>query len=202
MPAPHARRPLRAVATLATAALLSGCWGGSTGDAEPAAPAASPPSAEPEAPRSFEVDTRVVGVDGGLRPADRRRVAAGVGRLVQRYLDAAFADRERGRAAFPGFIPTARRLAVEDRRAVSSAGLGAGSVVPGRASASVTVLAPGGRLVGATARVVARMRLEGGERPTGVVLRGRLLLTPTEDGWRVFGYDLSRAGAPVAGGER
>jgi hypothetical protein len=147
----------------------------------------------------------VIGTGGRLSPPFRRRVAGEVSGLVERYVDAAFVEGARGRAAYPGFTPAARKLAVRDRGVLGSAGLGGGSLTPRSGSARVTVLSPGRRPVGATARVRIRLRQEGpagARRGRDVVLRGRLVLTPTERGWRVFGYDLARSRTAGRGGER
>jgi hypothetical protein len=56
---------------------------------------------------------------------------------------------------------------------------------------TVDVLSPRNEPSGATARVVLRMDLSGEVERTARI-RGRLFLTPTPRGWRVFGYDVQR----------
>jgi hypothetical protein len=64
----------------------------------------------------------------------------------------------------------------------------------------VDVVAPKGRPAGATARVKVRLVLGGLDAAEGGdadgqrtdVVSGRLLLTPTAGGWRIFGFDLAR----------
>jgi hypothetical protein len=53
------------------------------------------------------------------------------------------------------------------------------------------VLAVHGRAVGATARFVLRFRTEG-KVARKIEVRGRLFLTPGPDGWRIFGYDVTK----------
>ncbi len=53
------------------------------------------------------------------------------------------------------------------------------------------MLAVKGHAAGATARVVLRFRTDG-EVQRKVEVRGRLFLTPTPDGWRIFGYDVTK----------
>jgi hypothetical protein len=169
--------------------LLAGCdWGGDA-EEDPIPSAAGGPTTQP-----LRVTAEVTGVGGTrIAPALRRRTATDVRGLVQRYVEAAFVEGAGGAEAFPGFTPAARELAVADRRVLTAAGLA--EVAPRSASASVSVLHRDGRGVGATARLRVRVLADDGAR---VVLRGRLLLTPTEQGWKVFGYDLARAGDGVA----
>ena len=59
---------------------------------------------------------------------------------------------------------------------------------------AVDILAVKGHAVGATARVLLKFSTEG-EVQQDVVVRGRLFLTWTPDGWRIFGYDVTKGRA-------
>ena len=54
------------------------------------------------------------------------------------------------------------------------------------------MLAVKGRPSGATARFVLRFATSG-DVQRKVEVRGRLFLTPGTDGWRIFGYDVTKA---------
>jgi hypothetical protein len=52
-----------------------------------------------------------------------------------------------------------------------------------------------------TARFVLDLTTTG-ELRRKVEVRGRLLLTPTDNGWKVFGYDVNKDVAGLKGGAR
>ena len=62
-------------------------------------------------------------------------------------------------------------------------------------------LAVRGRAVGMTARFVLDFATTG-ELQRKVDVRGRLLLTRTDNGWKVFGYDVNKDVARLKGGTR
>jgi hypothetical protein len=200
------------VAALVLVAGGSGCSGGSSGtggaggsgDLEDSA---ARTSGQRDLP-ALALRTGVTRVIGELDPAARKRLAGKVDALVGRYLQAAFLDPESradgskaGAASrFPGFTSGARAQAVTDRRLLTAASLrGADRVTPVLATAYVSVLAPEGRLAGATARVALDLRVSSDEGTRPLRVRGRLLLTPTSQGWRIFGYDLSQSGGGTEG---
>jgi len=190
MPRPSRAVPLTALTLLAV--LLSGC----TSDPDPeAGPPSAPSSASPSssAPEPLRLETAVARVAGKLSQARRERVARKAGAVVEDYLQAAFlAGPPQG--AFDSFTSGARKQARHDRRLLTAAGLrSAEPVTATHAAAYLSVLAPRGRVVGATARLEADLRVERRGEPRTVRLRGRLMLTPTAKGWRIFGYDLSRS---------
>jgi hypothetical protein len=72
-----------------------------------------------------------------------------------------------------------------------------------RRTAYLAVLAPRQHVAGLTAAVDLVFVVDRGDDPAQRVrLRGRLLLTRVDAGWRIFGYDLRRTQTPTAGGTR
>jgi|tagenome__1003787_1003787.scaffolds.fasta_scaffold20978955_3 hypothetical protein len=145
----------------------------------------SSPSQSP-APRPLEVRTTVTRVAGALPPPRRRSLERHVGALVKGYLRAAFVDARNGTSAFPGFTPAARSLAARDAGVLTAGDKG---IEVRRAAAYISVFADHRRAQGATVRLVLGLT---GKRGHTRPMAGRLLLTPTSSGWRVFGYHVAR----------
>jgi hypothetical protein len=146
---------------------------------------ASGPTQSPSPP--LRVTTRVTRIAGSLPAPRRQSLRQHLDALVQDYLQAAFVDPRGSSADFPGFTPAARSLASHDARVLTA---GATRTEVKRAAAYVSVFADHGRAHGATVRLVLALVSGDGARPQPMV--GRLLLTPTSSGWRVFGYDMAR----------
>jgi hypothetical protein len=109
-----------------------------------------------------------------------------VDRIVTGYLEGLVAG---SGDPYTHFTPGARRLARDSQPPRIP-----GRLRAGRAAAYLAVLAPQGRILGATARFRVPLLSEpsdGRRRRPVAELAGRLLLTPTEVGWRVFGYDVT-----------
>ncbi len=198
---------------LLVAAALTACTADRDGEARPA-PAASSEASTSDVP-ALDLRVEVTRVSGRLHAARRATVAAGVRRVLGAYVRAAYLDpdgpvvganatlsrRDDGAAgggAFVGFTPDAARQATHDRSMLTSAGFGdVDEVEPLQATAFVSVLAPKGRLVGATARTTLRFAVTGADGTTRQrQVQGRVLLTPHGAGWRIFGYEL--AAGPAA----
>jgi hypothetical protein len=75
------------------------------------------------------------------------------------------------------------------------------AVTASRRMVRVDVLAVRGRAVGMTARFVLDLTTTG-ELRRKVEVRGRLLLTRTDNGWKVFGYDVNKDVSRLKGGAR
>jgi hypothetical protein len=170
------------VAAVVVAVLLTNGTEATTTSSGPAA--SSPP------PRPLQVHTKVTQVAGQLSPPRRRALAGHVNALVKGYLQAAFVDDRKGTAAFPGFTPAARTLAAHDARVLTA---GPTNTEVKRAAAYISVFADHHRAQGATVRLVLALVAHQGAHPRPMV--GRLLLTPTSAGWRVFGYHVARGAA-------
>ncbi|WP_370247859.1 hypothetical protein [Nocardioides sp.] len=175
-----ARRVAAPLATVIGLALITGCSGSdSSADPDRVLPeAGGDASAQAPAP-----DTVVAGTLTGMLGERRRADAvAGAGRVVTTWFAALGAPaQDPGR--YVGFTRRARELAVRDRV------LRALSAPDGPATVRIDLLGRDAHAVGATARV--RLPLaRGGD------LVGSLYLTPhagTADGWRIFGFDLTRS---------
>lgn len=142
---------------------------------------------------------------GELPAAARRTVATRVGRTISAYVDAAFLDgdypRSDFKASFGAFTPGGAGQARADVSLLTNQPLGATTrtVQATRRTAYLSVLAPKGKVAGATAAVDLAFRVDRGSRPgRRVHLKGRLLLTRDRTGsWAIFGYDLDRSATQV-----
>jgi hypothetical protein len=180
----------------AAAGTLSGCFGH-----EAAGQGSGPPAAgaSPVVTAPLHVRSGVTRVVGELAPDARKHLADRAGALVAAYFRAAFLEpasrRLHGSQLFPGFTPGATALATQDRAVLTGAAYaGADRITPKGATAYVNVLAPKGHVVGATVRVTLALSVTTHARTRPVDVAGRLLLTPTSGGWRVFGYAVSQSG--------
>lgn len=190
-----ARRLAAPVTVLVTAGVLSGCFG--KAQAPPSSSPSPSTTSTPAAPLKVRsVVTRVV---GDLRPAAQKHLAAQAGAVVGTYLEAAFVRAggpPAGARAFPGFTPEARALAQRHRDVLTGTSYaGASGVTPRHGTAYVNVVSPHGRAVGATVQVDLALSVTADGRTRPVAVSGRLLLTPTARGWRIFGFDLSQSGS-------
>ena len=172
--------------------LLAACSSGSDDSAPTPRPSATVASRPP-----LKTHLRYGAVTGRLPHAARQRVARHLGRVVEGWTAAAYLDgpypRRSFARAFPGFTPGARADAQHDRRLMSNQDLGGriSGVVPRRQGIVLDVLAVRKHAVGATARVYLRFRTTGHVK-RDVRVKGRLFLTPTKNGWKVFGYDMTK----------
>lgn len=181
-----------AAAGLALLLALAGCTGGDDEDPE----GARTPGGT-TAP-GIETSVKVGEVVGRLPKGPAREVAADVTEIVDRWLNAAYVGGDYPRArfgeAFPGFTEDAARLATRQRALMSNAEIAEDveSVTAVRRVVSVDVLAPKGKPAGATAHVNLVMDLAGPKVDRTDQVRGRVLLTKSKRGWRIFGFDIER----------
>jgi hypothetical protein len=144
--------------------------------------------------RPLRLPTAVTRVHGDLTKEQRRRVAVGAKEVITGYLEAAYLHQRPGsgyRGSFPGFTLGARALALKDTAVVSDRSFDGSTVKPRGGVAYVSVVAPHGHPVGATARVSVDLAVADSQRTKWVTVTGRLLLTPRTNKWRIFGYDLA-----------
>lgn len=199
----HARGLRRTLVTLSTALVLGASMAGCSSD-EPAGDDVRAPVRSGSVDvlgATLHVRTTVSRVLGELSPAHRGRLEREAGQLLAGYLAAAYLHQrpaEGYRGAFPGFTHGARELALRDVDTVADGGFAdAKTVRPRGAVAFLSVVAPEGRPVGATARVFLNLDVTTAQgRRRAVAVRGRLLLSPGPEQWRIFGYDLSLDSQP------
>lgn len=186
------RARVATVLAVAIALLGSAC----SGDEKAAEERPEPPGADLVAQVPLEAR---FGVLAGKLPASRRTsIARQVGAVVDGWFEAAYLGGDYPRTdfadAFPGFTAGAARLARRDRALLSNASVGGRveEVTVTSRTVRVDVLAPKGRVAGATARFRLDFTTEG-TFARRVVVHGRLMLTHGRTGWRVFAYDVRRS---------
>ena len=176
----------------------------------PALPArpASDPSASPErlsrndaqaslAAHALPTTTKIHRVHGRLPDARRKAVRRQVGRVVDRWWDAAYLGgtypRSSFPSAFPGFTDGAEQRARSDKALLTNQTRGphVDAVTARRKSVSLDILATGKRARTVTAAFVLRFESSGDKAGTTTV-RGRLFLVHKRGAWRIFGYDVAK----------
>ena len=161
----------------------------------------TPPAQPTEQAETFEIETRTeMGrVVGRLPRSDQRRLRESVGAVVQRWFNAAYVGGDYPRSdfhdAFPGFTPGARDEAKRDKALMTNITHGSriDDVTPTRSQIRLDVLSVRKRPVGVTARFLLGFRTEG-KYERRVAVRGRLMLTRQESGWKIFAYDVAKEG--------
>lgn len=193
---PRTRSTVAAI--LLALALTTGACSGDDGDEQaPPTGSSESPSAEP-APIGTKAS--IGKVTGKLTKNQRQYLRESVRDVVDKWFEAAYVGGEYPRNdfhdAFPGFTVGARAEAHGDRRLMSNAE--AGKRIEGvratRKRVRIDVLAVRRKPVGITARFVLVFKVTG-KAARKVEVKGRLFLTHTDDGWRVFGYDVTRGDA-------
>ena len=169
---------------------------------------ASDPSASPErlsrndsqvrlASHPVETTTKIHRVYGRLPEARRKAVRRQVGRVVDRWWDAAYLGgtypRSSFASAFPGFTDGAERRAREDKALLTNQTHGphVDSVSAKHRAVSLDILATDRRARSVTAHFVLRFDTTG-EKAATTAVRGRLFLTYKRGAWRIFGYDVAK----------
>jgi hypothetical protein len=189
------RRPLATIGALLLTLSLSACSGDSS---DPSAdPSGDPSSSEATDAPPLETTATLGKVTGKLPKGKRSKVRKQVGRAVDAWFEAAYVGGDYPRndfaASWPGFTTGAKSDARSDKALMSNQDIGSqiSSVEPTARKVTVDVVAVRGRAVGTTARVVLKFRTDG-DVQRQVQVRGRLFLTPTPEGWRIFGYDVTK----------
>lgn len=180
-----------------TGLLVGGC--SPDNDPAPVPDAETSPSVATEP----EVTVRVTRVAGTLSSDERAALALDAGGVARDYLLGAYVEAPDA-DPFTDFTEGAAALAEEDRAVLTGETYADGAVVTvDRAAIRLSAVAPQRRVAGATAWVFLNLSVGGAEGadPVPVRVRGRLLLTPSADGWRIFGYDLSRSDVGTVSGE-
>lgn len=172
----------------------------------PTEPAAAPPTYD--APDQVTLSSNPVAtktsihrVHGRLPEARRKAVRRDIGRVVDRWWEAAYLGgtypRDSFPDAFPGFTRGAERLARADKALLTNqtGGPRIESVTPRKRSISLDIMAVGRHARSVTARFVLRFSTTGAKDGTTVV-RGQLFLTRRSGPWRIFGYDVTKGSRP------
>ena len=200
------RRSELLVAAILSAALSVAACSGDDGDG---GPAGTPPSggggastATDNTPPPVQTTSTMGQVRGQLPQDKRSKVREQVAHAVDAWFDAAYVGGDYPRNDFsdswPGFTTGAKADAEDDKLLMSTFDVGrvVSSVEAITRKVSVDVLAVRGHAQGATARFVLKYRTVGDVKDDDVqhktVVRGRLFLTPSPDGWRIFGYDVTK----------
>lgn len=190
----RARRVGPAVAAaLVLAVAAGGCSGGD--DDDPGPPAATGSSGSGE----HAVETRVSfgKITGRLAPESRKNLAQQVGDVVDGWAAAAYLGGDYPRRdfadAWPGFTAGAQQEAHADRALMSNEDIGdrIDGVTAHKSLVRLDVLAVKKHPVGITAHVFLGFGTTG-DVEKEVRVKGRLFLTHTDRGWKVFGYDMTK----------
>lgn len=194
------RSELLVVAILSAALSVAACSGGGDDDD----PAGAPPSGGSQAstatdnePPPVETDATLGQVRGQLPKGKRSKVRQQVAHAVDEWFDAAYVGgaypRNDFSTSWPGFTTGAKADAEGDKALMSNQDIGTDiSAVKATARrVSVDVLAVRGHAQGATARFVLKFKTDG-DVQRKIEVSGRLFLTPSPDGWRIFGYDVTK----------
>ncbi|MCX6400110.1 MAG: hypothetical protein NTX33_09290 [Propionibacteriales bacterium] len=177
-------------ALLALVLALTGCSGGDDDPADKGGPAGD------SAADAIATDARIVKVSGRLDAAAEEKVLTDVTEVMDRWIDGAYAGdypRTDFDAAFEDFTKDAKALALTQTAILSNAEDGAEltGVELTQRLVRIDVLAPKGKVAGVTVRFRLALALAGAAERTDLV-SGRLMLTPTKAGWKVFGFDVRR----------
>jgi hypothetical protein len=166
------------------------------------------PSAAPErvsrndaqaslASHALPTTTKIHRVHGRQPDARRKAVRRQVGRVVDRWWDAAFLGgtypRSSFPSAFPGFTDGAEQRARADKALLThqTRGPHVDSVTARHKSVSLDILATGKQARTVTAAFVLRFE-SSGDRAGTTTVRGRLFLIRKRGAGRVFGYDVAK----------
>ena len=197
-PRTHVAAELGVVLLLVLAVVLAACSGGDDSSSGPAADAGGQPAdGATDAPASVETTAKLGQVKGQLPKGKRSKVRQQVAHAVDEWFDAAYVGGDYPRNDFstswPGFTTGAKADASDDKRLMSNQDIGAeiSSVKATARRVYVDVLAVRGKAEGATARFVLKFRTEG-DVQRKIEVSGRLFLTPSPEGWRIFGYDVTK----------
>jgi hypothetical protein len=186
LPAPRTRGAIRAdvfLTATAFALALSGCTG-------------SAPDAAPDDPDSVALRITTKTGGGRMPEDDRADVESAIGAVLSQYVGAAYlGDHPRSGylEALARFTDGAAELAARDLDVLTASGDDEfSSVLATRLDTDLSLYVVDGAALGATARVHFTFdATTAGDTPQELRLDGRLMLTPTRDGWAVFGYDVS-----------
>lgn len=150
---------------------------------------------------------RVTRVHGRLPHKAAEALEHNVGKVVGAFVDDAYLSGDYPRSdfgsSFGSFSHGVRGQARADADLLTNRVLGptTESVTAKETSAYLSVLAPHKVAAGVSARVTVRYVADRGDKAAKqVTVTGRLSLTRTAGGWKIFGYDLARSVTSVGKG--
>jgi hypothetical protein len=192
------RAELLVVAILSAALSVAACSGDDGGPADaPPSGGAGASTATDNTPPPLETTATLGKVRGQLPKGKRSKVRQQVAHAVDEWFDAAYVGGDYPRNDFstswPGFTTGAKADAEGDKALMSNQDIGT-DISAVKATARrvyVDVLAVRGHARGATARFVLKFKTDG-DVQRKIEVSGRLFLTPSPDGWRIFGYDVTK----------
>lgn len=188
------RRAVTTAAALGLVVLAGACNSDRDGSVDPGSTSSA------SADHAVETQVTWGKVTGTLPPHAREQVIATVGDLVDGWTEAAYLGGDYPRQdfsdAWPGFTPGAAQEAHGDRALTSNEDIGTriDGVEPHKSTVRVDVLAVKQQPVGITAHVYLGFATTG-DLEREVRVKGRLFLTPTPQGWKVFAFDLTKGAA-------
>jgi hypothetical protein len=194
------RAPGMVAALLCLAVTATACSGGSNDSSGASGGDGTSASEGTDTPGPLTT-TATLGKVAGKLPKDKRSKARKqVAQTVDQWFDAAYIDGDYPRSdfanAWPGFTTGAKADAADDEGLMSNEDIGTkiSAVEATTREVTVDLLAVKGHARGATARFVLKFRTTG-DVQRKIEVRGRLFLTPVSDGWRIFGYDVTKGRA-------
>ncbi|MBA2956629.1 hypothetical protein GON03_01175 [Nocardioides sp. MAH-18] len=191
------QRVRRAASTIAAAVVLTLLASACSGDDEQTRDGPEPAAVASEVPEEVVVtDLGFGAVEGRLPRARRDALASEVQAVVDEWVDAAYLGdypRTDFSAAWAHFTPGARRQAERDAALMSNSDIGAkiDGVEAETRRVRLDVLAVRQRPMGVTAHVVLRFATAG-SMAQEMRVAARLYLTEGDQGWQVFGYDVTK----------
>lgn len=201
-PRTHVAAELGVVLLLVLAVVLAACSGDDSSSSPAADATGQPADGATDAPSTVTTTATLGQVKGKLPKGKRSKVRQQVAHAVDEWFDAAYVGGDYPRNDFstswPGFTTGAKADALGDKSLMSNSDVGRviTSVEALTRKVSVDVLAVKGKAEGATARFVLKFKTVGDVNDEAKVhkydVQGRLFLTPSPEGWRIFGYDVSK----------
>lgn len=188
--------PVLGLALVLSTGALAGCSPDASAPSASSAPAGAIAShVGVTAPPELSTTTEIGRIVGRLPGTRRKAVRQEVTRVIDRWWEAAYlfgaGPTTEASAAFPGFTAGARKRAVFDRDLTTNAELEGAAITPLMRKVRLDLLAVNQRARSVTARFDLRVRVAGEPRRR-LRMHGRLFLTHQAQGWRVFGYDVSK----------
>jgi hypothetical protein len=191
MPATTRARRVLVVAVVACVVAVCGC----TGDTDDPAPPG-------DGPKSAALQLSIGPGADDLATGTRDELQNDVGQVLSTYVVEAFLGdypRDDFVKALDAFTSGVTQKAATDLEQITGAGFkDADTVVASRLAASISAFAPGRDAVGASAHVDFVFDVTENGSTREVTVQGRLMLSPVDGQWKIFGYQL-RTDDPAAG---